>query len=36
MWEGRDNSGREVSSGMYLCHLLIGNQQQVKKLMLLR
>jgi hypothetical protein len=34
-WDGTDQQGENVSSGMYLCHLLIGNQQQVKKLMLL-
>mgnify|MGYP000101547288 CR=1 FL=1 len=36
IWDGTDRQGEEVSSGMYLCRLLIGNQQQIKKLMLLR
>jgi hypothetical protein len=35
-WDGRDESGREVASGIYLARLEIGRAQQVRKLVLLR
>ncbi|MFZ5519435.1 MAG: FG-GAP-like repeat-containing protein [Candidatus Zhuqueibacterota bacterium] len=36
VWDGRDQQGKEVNSGMYLCRLSIGSAQQAKKLILLR
>jgi hypothetical protein len=36
IWDGKDEQGNEVSSGMYLCRLSIGSTQQVRKLILQR
>jgi hypothetical protein len=36
IWDGRDDSGDEVSSGVYLYQLKSGNQQKTKKLLYLK
>ncbi len=36
VWDGRDNFGKEVGSGIYLYELRVGNQRTVKKMLLLR
>ena len=36
VWDGRDQQGKEVSSGMYLARLSVGHSYQVKKLILIR
>lgn len=36
VWDGRDNSGKEVSSGIYLYELRVGNERIVKKAVLIR
>lgn len=36
IWDGRDNRGREVSSGVYLYRLKMGHISQTRKLVLLR
>ena len=35
-WDGRDEEGREVSSGLYLYRLQVGEVQQSRRLLLLR
>jgi len=35
-WDGKDSSGRNVASGVYLCRMEAGDFVQVKKLILLR
>jgi len=35
-WDGRDAAGRRVSPGIYFCRAVIGEMNQVKKLVLLR
>ena len=35
-WDGRDEEGREVSSGLYLYRLQAGEVQQSRRLLLLR
>lgn len=35
-WNGRDNSGQPISSGVYLCRLQIGDQVQTRKLILVK
>ena len=35
-WDGRDNSGQEVPSGVYLYHLKAGGHVQTKKMMIFR
>lgn len=35
-WEGRDDSGEEVGSGVYLCRLKTGNLSEVRKMVLLK
>lgn len=36
IWDGRDNGGRQVPSGVYLLHLAAGEQQSVRKMVLIR
>ena len=36
LWNGRDNSGKEVVSGVYLCKLRVGSMWKIKKVVLLR
>lgn len=35
-WDGRDNNGRQVASGIYLYQLQAGTQMQTKKMVLLK
>jgi len=35
-WQGTNQNGKEVNSGMYLAHLSVGHSYQVKKLILIR
>jgi hypothetical protein len=35
-WDGRDELGEEVTSGVYLCRLVVGDSHQVRKMLLLR
>jgi flagellar hook assembly protein FlgD len=35
-WEGKNNAGREVASGIYLCRLRLGNMVEMRKLSLLK
>jgi flagellar hook assembly protein FlgD len=36
IWDGRDDQGRNVASGIYLYQLTSGSFRQVKKLVLMR
>ena len=36
VWDGRDEAGRPVSSGVYLCHLRCGDENRGQKIVLLR
>ncbi|MCZ6776624.1 MAG: T9SS type A sorting domain-containing protein, partial [Ignavibacteria bacterium] len=36
VWDGKDNLGREVSSGIYVCRLIAGENIQSRKMLLLR
>lgn len=36
VWNGRDDTGRGVASGLYLCALTVGHQRLVRKLLLVR
>jgi flagellar hook assembly protein FlgD len=36
MWDGRDDLGREVASGIYFCQLRIGGFHKTIKMMLLK
>jgi hypothetical protein len=35
-WDGRDDSGREVASGLYLCRLQLGPVDRMRKMVLIR
>lgn len=35
-WDGRDDRGRDLASGLYLCRLEAGRQTALRKLLLLR
>ena len=35
-WDGRDDQGTSVSSGIYFCKLVAGSDTQVRKMMLLK
>lgn len=36
VWDGRDDGGRKVASGLYLCHLTIGKLTAMRKMLLVR
>jgi hypothetical protein len=36
IWDGKNNQGREVSSGIYLYQLRVGHYKQTKKLVLIK
>ncbi|MBS1262595.1 MAG: hypothetical protein MAG453_01951 [Calditrichaeota bacterium] len=36
VWNGRDDSGREVASGAYFLRLIAGDRQQVRKMVLMK
>jgi hypothetical protein len=36
LWDGRDESGKAVSSGIYFCRLSTGSSSEVKKMVLLK
>jgi photosystem II stability/assembly factor-like uncharacterized protein len=36
VWDGSDEAGRPVSSGVYLCHLRCGDESRARKVVLLR
>jgi hypothetical protein len=36
IWNGKDNLGKEVGSGIYFCRLQVGNYLQTRKLLLMR
>jgi len=36
VWDGRDNFGRRVTSGVYLCRLSVGNHIRVRKMVVAR
>ncbi|MFQ5642039.1 MAG: FlgD immunoglobulin-like domain containing protein, partial [bacterium] len=33
-WDGRDRNGRQMASGVYLSHLQVGDQTQVRRMVL--
>lgn len=35
-WDGMDDSGRNVASGVYFCHISIGPESEVRKLVLMK
>ena len=35
-WDGRDDAGRELASGVYIYSLRVGNRSEARKLLLLR
>jgi flagellar hook assembly protein FlgD len=36
IWEGRDDKGKPVSSGVYFYKLKAGNDEKIKKMVLLK
>jgi hypothetical protein len=36
LWDGRDEKGKEVSSGIYFCRLSAGSSSEVKKMVLIK
>jgi len=36
IWNGSNEAGKEVASGIYLCQLQVGNQRRAKRLLLLK
>ncbi len=36
VWDGKDNRGKEVASGIYLCRLQSGPHQEIRKMVLLK
>jgi hypothetical protein len=36
VWDGRDDRGKEVASGIYLCRLKSGSCQEIRKMLLLK
>jgi flagellar hook assembly protein FlgD len=35
-WDGKDDQGKEVASGIYFCKLVVGEQNQTKKMILIK
>jgi flagellar hook assembly protein FlgD len=35
-WDGQDRSGNQVASGIYFCQLQVGDNRQLRKLLLMR
>jgi len=35
-WDGRDETGKEVASGVYICRVSVDRRHQYKKLVLIR
>jgi len=36
MWDGRDDTGQDVASGVYLCRMIAGDYRAVRKMILVR
>ena len=36
IWNGKDEFGKEITSGSYFCKLVSGNQVQTKKMLMLK
>ena len=36
VWDGRDDAGRDVASGAYLCRMEVGDYRVVWKMLLVR
>jgi photosystem II stability/assembly factor-like uncharacterized protein len=36
IWDGKDDQGKEVASGIYFCKLVVGDQSQTKKMILIK
>jgi hypothetical protein len=36
IWDGKDDNGSEVASGIYLCKLQVGDESQTKKMLLIK
>jgi hypothetical protein len=35
IWDGRDDQGKEVASGIYFCKLKVGDSSQTRKMVLI-
>jgi len=36
VWDGRDDAGRDVASGVYLCRMVAGEYHAVRKMLLIK